>query len=114
MTKKLDTVDKIKMHLIDRLRAIDAHMQTGILEFKENVGDAGDIAFGVTESTMASKLADHGSKEAAQIQQALQRLSEGRYGICEECDNKIPPGRLEVLPYCTLCISCQKLEENCK
>lgn len=37
---------------------------------------------------------------------ALQRLDQGEYGICESCGVAIPIARLEVLPYATLCVEC--------
>ena len=37
---------------------------------------------------------------------ALERLDQGAYGICESCDTAIPVARLEVLPYTTLCVEC--------
>ena len=37
---------------------------------------------------------------------ALERLDQGEYGICESCGVAIPIARLEVLPYTTLCVEC--------
>jgi DnaK suppressor protein len=37
---------------------------------------------------------------------ALERLNEGAYGICESCGAPIPIARLEVLPYTTVCVEC--------
>jgi DnaK suppressor protein len=37
---------------------------------------------------------------------ALERLDQGEYGICESCGVAIPVARLEVLPYTTLCVEC--------
>jgi len=51
--------------------------------------------------------------EVHHIQQALRRQAEGRYGICEDCDQPIDPERLAVRPHATLCITCQRrLEEG--
>ncbi|HYW79740.1 MAG TPA: TraR/DksA C4-type zinc finger protein [Thermoguttaceae bacterium] len=41
-----------------------------------------------------------------QIEEALQRVEDGTYGMCEECDKKIPKARLGAIPYATLCITC--------
>lgn len=46
-------------------------------------------------------------EQLAQIDAALQRLTEGTYGVCLTCGEPITPGRLEILPYATLCIRCQ-------
>lgn len=42
-----------------------------------------------------------------QIDVALAQLEEGSYGRCVKCHRPINPERLEILPYATLCISCQ-------
>jgi len=44
--------------------------------------------------------------EIRQIQEALNRISEGSYGICAECGADIDPKRLRALPTATRCISC--------
>lgn len=44
----------------------------------------------------------------AQIQSALERIKDGAYGACEECDAKIPKARLEAMPQTPHCIACQR------
>jgi DnaK suppressor protein len=46
------------------------------------------------------------------IDVALLRIRDGAYGICDECKKPINPERLEYLPWATLCIKCQELEER--
>jgi len=48
----------------------------------------------------------------AQVDAALQRLDEGRYGICARCGNAIPAERLEARPYAIYCVSCQSEIEH--
>lgn len=43
-----------------------------------------------------------------QIQEALDRLQLGEYGICLSCEEPIPPKRLEALPWAKYCVSCQE------
>jgi len=47
-------------------------------------------------------------KTLEQIDDALHRIANGTYGLCEECGQPIPPERLEILPYATLCVQCQE------
>lgn len=37
---------------------------------------------------------------------AVERLANGRYGLCERCHRPIAPARLEALPFATDCIEC--------
>ena len=39
---------------------------------------------------------------------ALQRMKDGKYGICMKCDEKISEDRLVAVPAALLCIECQK------
>ena len=41
-----------------------------------------------------------------EIEEALGRLSEGQYGICEDCGDEIPERRLKALPWTRLCLKC--------
>jgi DnaK suppressor protein len=46
------------------------------------------------------------------IEQALQRIEEGHYGQCVECDGAIPKTRLNALPFTPMCIRCAEKIEN--
>jgi DnaK suppressor protein len=46
------------------------------------------------------------------IQKALDRIDDGTFGICEECDEPISPKRLEARPETTLCIRCKEEQER--
>jgi|SRR4051812_28146197 RNA polymerase-binding transcription factor DksA len=50
--------------------------------------------------------------EVSQVQQALRRQAEGRYGRCDDCGEAIDPERLAVRPQATLCIECQRRQEG--
>ena len=71
-------------------------------------GDVADAAFESGSDEMASQLAELDSREITQIERAVARLKQGTYGLCENCQEKIPVGRLNALPYTTLCIACQR------
>jgi RNA polymerase-binding transcription factor DksA len=46
-----------------------------------------------------------------QIESALERIEEGTYGVCLECEGKILKARLNAIPYAPFCIKCaSKLE----
>jgi DnaK suppressor protein len=78
------------------------------LKGADATGDTADVAFESGSEEMASQLAELDSRELHQIDRALLRLKQGTYGLCEACNGKIPIGRLNALPYSTLCIACQR------
>ncbi|PKO23396.1 MAG: conjugal transfer protein TraR [Chloroflexi bacterium HGW-Chloroflexi-1] len=45
------------------------------------------------------------------IDQALQRMAAGAYGLCQRCGEEIDFARLKAIPHATLCMGCQKLVE---
>jgi len=74
----------------------------------DSPGDSADAAFESGSDEMASQLAEIEARELSQIERALARLKQGTYGNCEVCQGKIPVGRLNALPYTTMCIDCQR------
>jgi len=40
------------------------------------------------------------------VEMALERIEDNTYGLCEECEAKIPKLRLNALPYTPLCVKC--------
>jgi DnaK suppressor protein len=47
-----------------------------------------------------------------EVEDALDRLEEGTYGICEECGAAIKLERLKILPFTTYCVQCQERREK--
>jgi DnaK suppressor protein len=41
-----------------------------------------------------------------QVQAALERIDTGVYGLCDECEGKIPKTRLKAIPYTPYCVKC--------
>ena len=51
-------------------------------------------------------------KLITKIQDALKRMDDGEYGICEECGEDISLARLKARPVTTLCVSCKARQEE--
>ena len=64
----------------------------------------------VTEVDMA--LMQMKSETLSRIDQAIVRLENGTYGICQECDREISAARLKALPFAALCRDCQEDTES--
>ena len=75
-------------------------------------GDAADAAFGASGDEVASRLAEIEARELGLIEVALHRILQGKYGVCNGCEGKIPVGRLNALPYSVLCMECQREYEK--
>ena len=75
-------------------------------------GDVVDAALDAAQDEISSQLAEVESRELAQIEGALERMRQGKYGECEICEGKIPLARLNALPYAMTCIECQRAAET--
>lgn len=82
------------------------------LRREQTAGDLVDAALDSAQDEINSQLAEVESRELAQIENALERIRTGHYGVCEGCSCKIPLARLNALPYATLCIDCQREAEK--
>jgi DnaK suppressor protein len=75
-------------------------------------GDSADAAFEHAGEELAFQLSELEGRELAQVERALLRIKQGKYGLCDGCATKIPVARLNALPYSTLCIKCQREAES--
>ena len=48
---------------------------------------------------------------AKKIEYALERVADGSYGVCEDCEGEIPEARLQTKPSVSLCVTCQEKHE---
>ena len=70
-------------------------------EFDENFADSGQVA---AEQGEAHALASSLKDQLDAVEQALVKLDEGTYGLCERCQQPIPAARLEAVPASRFCI----------
>ncbi|MCK4259117.1 MAG: TraR/DksA C4-type zinc finger protein [Halanaerobiales bacterium] len=83
---------------------------TGELSSYDNhPADHGDITF---ERGKDLGIKDNSQTLLKMLYDALEKVDEGTYGICDHCQSKIPEDRLEAFPYTTMCVKCkEELEE---
>lgn len=110
--KRTDVIQKIRQVLVKRRDALRRSV-TGQLDLPKrddvkSVGDEIDAAVESAQDELLSQLAAAESRELQRIDVAIQRIGEGSYGVCENCEKNIPLARLQAVPYATLCINCQR------
>lgn len=74
---------------------------------EETTGDIYDQASSERDRELGLLLNDREREKLHSIDEALLRIADGDYGICEECDEDIPMGRLKVLPFTRHCVKCK-------
>ena len=73
----------------------------------EPSGDIYDQASNERDRELLLLLGDREREKVRNIDEALARLDEGEYGICEDCEEEIPLGRLKAMPFARLCVKCK-------
>lgn len=66
-----------------------------------------DFAQVMSDREVNDRLVQLLSENREQVERALHRLAEGKYGECEDCGNRIPTERLRFRPEATRCVDCQ-------
>src|SRR5215204_3081965 len=77
---------------------------------KDDGRDTYDLASDERDREINFILNDREREKLHAIDEALERIKDKTYGICESCEGEIQLGRLKVLPFTRLCVRCQ--EEN--
>jgi RNA polymerase-binding transcription factor len=95
-------------------RSLMREMQGRVKGETEGVKDEGrdtyDLASDERDREINFILNDREREKLVAIDEALQRIKEKTYGLCESCEGEIQLGRLKILPFSRLCVKCQ--EEN--
>jgi DnaK suppressor protein len=65
----------------------------------------------LNEDINLQKLTSH-KQTLAKIDEALRKLEEGTYGICEDCGSEISEERLKVIPFAIYCVECMERREQ--
>lgn len=74
-------------------------------------GDMADQADGINEVHIALKLRSTDAKIMQAIEEALERIDRGTYGICKDCGEAISAARLRAIPWTRSCISCKEKQK---
>ena len=84
-------------------------------EFGVNADDRFDEIDQATtdvEQSMRMRLSNRETLYFKKIEEALVRIDEGTFGLCESCEEEIGLKRLEARPTATLCVSCKEEQER--
>jgi len=100
---------KLKALLLNRKREILkqlAHLEMGRDAQKERVIELGDAAQKEDLVRLLDHLVGRGNEKVREIDLALERITAGKYGICEICEKRIEKRRLEAVPVTRFCRKC--------
>jgi DnaK suppressor protein len=113
---RTDALSKLRDVLVRRRDALRKAMAGDLSLLQElrdqGPGDVLDAAVDTAQDELNSQLLEVESRELVHIEDALERLKTGTFGLCEDCNKPIPLSRLQAIPYATECIDCKRKQEK--
>jgi len=85
---------------------------SGMTEEKTNFPDPTDRASLESDRNFELRIRDRERKLINKIRQAIERIDDGTFGLCENCEEEIGVERLRARPVTTLCIDCKTEQER--
>ena len=112
-TKKLPTyLSKLKEIRKTLLGDVEKNIKIGQSEPSEPVADITDDAARAYSNELMTSLGEQGWEKLKQVDEALEKINDGNYGICSTCNQPIPESRLDVVPFAKFCVECLSKIEN--
>jgi len=112
-TKELQSIKDILIEMKKEiLETLQERVKSSNINEQREIGDVFDDADLEQSREFNILLTTREKQKVQQIDAALQKMDAGEYGLCEECDEEIPIGRLKVLPFATLCVKCKSKQES--
>lgn len=116
MTQSPQNARRLEEKLREEQAMLERNMLTAVEQGRQTVADATqDVADQAVTSYQKELLFTQGTSGHAQLSQirlALNRLDDGSYGECLQCENPIGAKRLEAVPWTPYCIDCQEKIES--
>lgn len=110
-----DFLNEVRETLLDDRRQLLSMLQSTQAQLAgrdTGLADLSDIASGGFEDELALGLMASEAATLEKIDAAIQRLNDGTYGICVDCENAIPKKRLEFLQFALRCMECEGTRER--
>jgi RNA polymerase-binding transcription factor len=110
--RKLGQYRKTLQRSLSRLVGEASQTLNGMSSEKALFPDPTDRASLESDRNFLLRIRDRERKLLAKIQEALKRIDEGTFGICQECGEEISESRLKARPVATLCVECKRKQER--
>jgi DnaK suppressor protein len=109
LKKARDTLEEMRAQL---LRSVQQDLNEVRDASKDEGMDTYDLASDARDKEINLILGDRDREKVQAIDEALGRVTDGSYGMCESCEGEIAEARLQALPFTRLCVNCQADRER--
>jgi len=110
-----EQLEKFRIQLLQKREEILDEAGKTLSEMTDqttNIPDPNDRATVESGRSFELRIRDRERRLLSKIDEALGRIEDDKYGICEGCGEEIGIKRLEARPVTTLCIDCKTLQET--
>lgn len=94
------------------LGSVQRELTQGREHTKDDGMDTYDLASDARQREISTILSDRERDKLQAVDEALERIEDSTYGVCEECGADVAEGRLAALPFTRLCVTCQSERER--
>jgi DnaK suppressor protein len=116
MAQATKTAEHFEAKLIEQKKQLEQAMASTVEQGREaaaeDTQDAVDLAVLSYQKELLFSQGTHGHAMLSRVNAALERVAEGSFGTCVNCEQKIGAARLEALPWTPYCINCQEKIEK--
>lgn len=114
LTTREKKIQDIRDRLVEQKEFLIAEAEQAMNALPEQTvfPDLGDQASAETDRSFMLRLRGREQKLLKKIEEALERIDTGKYGICDVCGEEIGIKRLEARPVTTMCIECKTEQEE--
>ena len=110
--RDLQRYKQLLLTKLDELSAARAETASRVLGAGSPMGDLGDQANADAEAELHIQVHQGDGSLQRAIDDALARISQDRFGVCEVCKCTMSKARLEAVPWTRLCRDCKEHEQN--
>lgn len=106
-------LDEIKDRLLAERENLLNKLQENDLSIDDSeTPDPVDLAVRNYSKNVMLAVSENESRQLTLINEAIERLNNDEYGVCQNCEKDINPKRLDAIPWARYCLSCQELVEQ--
>lgn len=113
--KQIEKLEAIREKLKGDLVRLEEDLETAQRELAAEAGNddrISEIASMAVGRELDMSLEKNVRLLLVRVEEALEAITSGKYGICRSCGKEIPKERLEALPYAPRCVECQRRQET--
>ena len=109
LKRKDEILDEIKHISEDTLKKSQKEASGDISGYTYHMADVATDSY---DREFSLGLASNGRRVFYELDDALKKIEDGTFGICEDCKSLIAKNRLKAVPYARLCVKCQEKREK--